>query len=87
MKNVNKYNIAKKVCNFYLDWFLINLDILKYIGIEKLAGSIVGETNHDTIIQKAINLDEFTKNTIIRVWPRLEDIVLDFQNKEEKCQY
>jgi hypothetical protein len=86
MNNVNETILLKKEYNFYLDWSLINLDILKHIGFEKLTGSIVVETNHDTITQKAIHLDDFTKDTIIPVWPRLEDIVLDLQNKEEKCQ-
>jgi len=83
MDNVNEGNIAKKEYDFYLDPSLIDLNIVKRIGIENLTNSITVEITQYTVTQ-TIHLGEFARKTIIPLRKQIEEILPDFQEKEEK---
>ena len=85
MNNVKEEDDDKKefYFYFYLDPSLINLDIVRHIGIEKFSGSVIVETTHD-IITQTIHLEEFAKKTIIPLRNQIDAILLDLQNEDEK---
>ncbi len=64
MDNVNEGNMDKKEYDFYLDPSLIDLNIVKRIGIENFTNSIIVETFSHTVT-RTIHLGEFVTKTIL----------------------
>lgn len=83
MDNVNEGNTDKKEYNFYLDSSLLDLNIVKHIGIENLTNSIKVEIAQHTVMQ-TIHLEEFAKKTTTPLKKQIEEILLDLQTEEEK---
>ena len=82
MSNTND-DSHKKDLNFYLDPLLIDLNIVKRIGIEKDTNSIIVEA-HNHIILQTIDRLSFSNNTAKPIKKQLEEVLIGFQKEEKK---
>jgi hypothetical protein len=82
--NKDAHNNSNDVIyNFDLDPLLMDLDMVKHIGIEKSSNCLIVEVNNQTVTQE-IDIRHFSKKTIIPLKKQLSEILVEYKDKEGK---
>ena len=82
IENINN-NDEEKNYDFYLDPLLVDLKLVKRIGIEKSSNSLIVECNNQIILQ-TIHMNAFSDKTITPLKKHLSEILVEYKNKEQK---
>ena len=77
------YKLTSNSVEFDLDPSLIDLKIVKLVGIEKSTNSLIVEAFNQTILQ-TIHMEAFSEKTIRPLRKQLSEILVGNKNEEDK---